>query len=835
MRLLHFPVLLLLFISCCDLLAQQTTIKGRVKEALTGSPVPFANVVLEGTTKGTTTDFDGYYTLSTSDPSESLVVTYIGFIRKAKPIEKGKDQVIDFQLEEEVVKLEGVTVIAGENPAFPILRNVVSRKDQNNKRNIKAYQYESYTKIEVDVSNMSDRFKDRKLVRKVSSVLDSIEVVAGEDGEPVLPIFMSEAISNYYFKNNPKLQYEHVLKTKISGVGIEDGSFTSQIIGGTFQEYNFYQNWINIFGKDFASPIGDFSKATYEYDLVDSVYLDSIFTYRLDFWPKRDQDLAFQGTMWIAKDEYALKRIDAFVNKSANLNFIRRLKIQQDLVPIDEGMGWIPVKTRVVVDAIGIGKDATGLLFKFYTSLRDIQVNNPHPDDFYLQPIKTDINVRDYDVTYWETNRHEALSATEVNVFRMIDTLKTIPTIKTATDLVKIAGTGYYDVGKFDLGPWWLLWANNDVEGVRLGMGGRTNEKFSKKVEFWGDAAYGLRDQEWKYGGGANFILSREHWTVLGINHRKDIDPVWIVNDDALTSPLFRSFSKFGTLQHPFMHYTNAINFQSTPFKGLTTKVSLKYQYFEPLKEFGYKEQQDRTDSPIGSSFQTSEIGFELRYARDELVGVNDNSQVNFGTIRSPVISLKYTAGLDNTFGSDFSFHRLTGKLVKKVRMGGIGSGNIRIDGGYIFGQVPYPLLKTHIGNEYPVYYSYAFNQMDFFEFVSDSYVELKYRHQFEGLILNKIPLMKKLKWRLVGNANFAMGSVRSENLEEINVLVDKCDGTQRLPFTTFDGAKPYIELGGGIENIFKFFYFGIMQRMTYLGRPNVRKTGLIFGVQFIL
>lgn len=825
---------LLLITVSCTCFAQNTVIKGRVKEALTGTPIPFANVVMTGTTVGTTTDFDGYFSLTTSNPSDSIEVSYIGFINRSKAIEKGKSQSIDFQLEEDVVNLDGVTVFAGENPAFPILRNVVRNKDNNDKRKLDAYEYETYTKIEIDINNMSDGFKQRKLVKKVRSVLDSIEIIAGEDGEPVLPIFISEAISNFYFKKRPRLQHENIIKTKISGVGIEDGSLTSQVIGSTFQEYNFYTNWVNILEKEFASPIGDFWKANYEYDLIDSMYIDDVFVYRLEFWPKREQDLAFSGTMWIAKEGYALRRINASVNRKANLNFVRRLKIQQDLLPT-EGGPWIPEKSRVVVDFIGIGKDPTGFVAKFYSSFKDIKVNDPKPDVFYRHPIKMEEDVRDWQQSYWDAKRHEPLSDTEITVFEMIDTLKKIPTIKTITDFVTILGSGYWDVGKVDLGPYWLLFANNDIEGVRLGMGGRTNQNFSRKVVLKGDFAYGFGDDEIKYGTGVDFILSRKRWTVLGVEHRKEVDPVWVVNDDGLNSTAFRSFARFGDLETPFRHYTTALRFQTTPSKGLTTIVGLKQQNFTPLKQFTFFERPGDNESPLGTSFETSEVNLEVRYAKDELFIIDDNNRMSLGTIRSPRISIKYAAGLNDLLGSDFDYHRLTFRIDKNVRMGGLGVSRVQLDAGYIFGQIPFPLLKTHVGNEFPVYYPFAFNQMDFFEFASDRYVELKYFHRFEGLILNKIPLMKKLKWRLFGIANMALGSVRDENLGEINPTVTDADGNEDLPFTTFEGAKPYAEVGGGIENIFKFFYVGAVQRLSYLDRPGIQKTGIIFGIQFIL
>ncbi len=814
--------------------AQQTIVTGRVKEALTGTPIPFANVIFKGTTTGTTTDFDGFYALESKNATDSIEVSYTGYVKRAKAISKSQSQAIDFQLEEDVVNLEGVTILSGENPAFPIMRKMVDNKKKNDKRSLDAYEYESYNKIEIDINNMSEQFTQRKLVQKVKSVLDSIEVIAGDDGEPILPIFISEAISNYFFKKKPRLQYENIIKTKISGVGIKDGSLTSQVIGSTFQEYNFYNNWVNALDKEFASPISDFWKANYEYDLADSLYIDDLFVYRLEFWPKREQDLAFTGTIWIAKDNYALRRIDATVNKSANLNFVRKLKMQQDLLPTESG-AWIPEKSRVAVDFIGLGKDPTGFVAKFYTSFRDIKVNQPLPDAFYQQPLKLEEDAREWTHEYWDKNRHEPLSATEITVSHMIDTLKSIPSIKTITDFVTIIVSGYWDVGNIDLGPWWLLWANNDIEGVRLGFGARTNQKFSKKVVLKGDIAYGIRDQEFKYGAGVDFILSRKRWTVIGFEHRKEINPVWAVGDGALNSTAFRSFARFGDLETPFKHYATEFKFQTTPSKGLITQVGFKQQDFTPLKQFSFFEQPGSDDATLGTSFETSEVNIEVRYAKDELFVIDNNDRLSLGTIRSPRITLKYSAGLNDLLSSDFGFHRLSLRSDKNVRMGGLGVSNLQIDGGYIFGQVPFPLLKTHIGNELPAYYDFAFNQMNFFEFASDQYVELKYLHHFEGFILNRIPLMKKLKWRLVGIANFAWGSVRNENLGEINPFVTNYDGDQVLPFTTFDGAKPYAEIGGGIENIFKFFFIGSVRRITYLDRPDIQKTGIIFRLQFIL
>src|SRR5690606_39701119 len=274
----------------------------------------------------------------------------------------------------------------------------------------------------------------KKLVQKITQVLDSVERIAGEDGKPILPMFISESVSKFYFRDNPQLRYENILKSKVSGIGVEDGTLVTQFIGSSFQEYNFYQNWLNIVTKDFVSPIADGWRLYYEYDLTDSVYIGNDFCYRLDFFPRSSQDLAFTGTIWITKNEYALKQVDVTVGKQANLNFVEKIKIQQELEPTADG-AWLPVKNRVLIDVSELTNASAGMLAKFYTSNKNFIVNKPHSPSFYENPIvlAEDSRIKETD-DYWDEVRHEPLSETEKNVYRMIDTLQNIPVVKTYTD-----------------------------------------------------------------------------------------------------------------------------------------------------------------------------------------------------------------------------------------------------------------------------------------------------------------------------------------------------------------------------------------------------------------
>jgi hypothetical protein len=815
----------------------QTIVKGKVTDANSGDPLPFVNITLKGATTGTTTDFDGNYSIRITPAVDTIVASYIGYKTRKKRIEKNVSQVINFQLEEEITTLQEVVFDAGENPAFAIMRNVVRGKDKNDKRKLTAYEYDTYTKVEIDVDNMTDKFRKRKVIKKITQVLDSVERIAGEDGKPILPLFISESVSKYYFRDNPQLRYENILKSKINGVGIEDGSLVTQFIGTSFQEYNFYQNWLNIVGKDFVSPLADGWRLYYNFDLTDSVYIGKDFCYRLDFTPKSPQDLAFTGTIWITKAEWALRQIDAAVGKQANLNFIEKIKIQQELELTNDG-AWIPVKNRVLIDVSELTNFSAGMLAKFYTSNKNIVVNKPHDPSFYEQPIVMAEDARLNETEeYWDTLRHEPLSATEKSVYKMIDTLQSIPVVKTYTDIIKIAVNGYYTSGKLLLGPYISLFAYNNIEGFRLQGGFKTNISFSKKWVLGGSLGYGFKDERFKYSGFVQRILSRDKWTTVSFRMRSDLGRVGIDDEALADNYLFLAAQRFGRFRRGYYFDESRFNFQRELFKGFTQRVAFRYTTFKPVFNFGYYQQPEDSNSPILNSYENSELIIESRYAKDELFILNDNDRLSLGTSRWPVITLRYTHGFKGILGSEFDYDKLRLMINKRIRFGPLGTGYMNLAGEYVFNTLPYPLLSMHLGNQTALYTGLTYNLMDYGEFISDRFASLQYHHHFEGFLLNRVPVMRKLKWRLVGTANMIYGgmSQRNKNL----IAATTSSGEDTLPVGFLSHGKPYVELGYGVENIFKFLRVDFFHRLSYLDKtpekPNPRKFGILFSFQFNL
>ena len=703
----------------------------------------------------------------------------------------------------------------------------------NDKRRLAAYEYDTYTKIEIDVDNLTEKFKQRKVIQKITQVLDSIDIIAGEDGKPILPVLITESVSKIYYRDNPTLRYEHILNSKINGLGVEDGTMVTQFVGSSFQEYNFYQNWLNIVSKDFVSPIADGWKLYYEYDLVDSLYIGDYYCYRLDFFPKSPQDLAFTGTIWITRDGYALKQVDATVGKQANLNFVEKIKIQQELEPA-EGGAWLPVKNRVLIDVGELTNYSAGMLAKFYTSNKNFVINKPYEPSFYQQPIimAEDARMNETD-EFWDSLRHEPLSQTEKSVYKMIDTLTQIPVVRTYTDLIKIFVGGYYSVGKIEVGPYVSMLAVNNIEGLRIQPGFKTNIKFSDKWVLGAQLGYGFGDNRFKYMGYVQRILSRHRWTTLSVRARSDLGRVGIDEETVGDNFLLLASQRFGVFRRGFYMNEVRADFKRELFKGFTQRVGARYFTFDPTFNYAYyNTPNDIPNSELRQRYATSEIILESRYARDELFIQSDNDRYSLGTTRWPIITLRYTKGFKGIVNSDFDYQKLRLSLYKRIRFGPLGVGYMNLMGEYIFGTLPYPLLGLHLGNQTPVYSSVTYNLMNYGEFISDHYATLQYQHHFEGFLLNRIPLMKKLKWRLVATANVIYGGIRPSNID-INAPVTP-DGAATLPFGYFDN-RPYVELGYGVENIFKFFRVDFIHRMSYLGNPDARKFGVVFGFQFDL
>ena len=272
-----FILCTLYFVLCTFFSFSQTTkINGKVTDAETKQPLPFVNIAFKNSKIGTTTNMDGHYSIETYYPTDSLIASFIGYQPVKKKVKKDIAQVINFELKTGSIELAEIVIKAdkkAENPAHPIMRGVIEHKDANNREKLSAYQYEAYNKIEFDLNNIDEKFKQQKVLRPFTFIFDYVDTSEAKD---FLPIFITETMSDYYYKKTPRSQKEIIKASRISGIKNES---VSQFMGDMYQNVNIYDNYIVVFGKSFIRPVTDFWNMTYNYYLMDSMFIDNKWCY----------------------------------------------------------------------------------------------------------------------------------------------------------------------------------------------------------------------------------------------------------------------------------------------------------------------------------------------------------------------------------------------------------------------------------------------------------------------------------------------------------------------------------------------------------------------------
>jgi hypothetical protein len=824
--------LIVAFLMCVvsnPLLAQKTVVKGKIIDAETNAPMAFASVYFTGTTIGVTSDFSGNFEISTTEKVDSVTATFMGYESYTRAIVRGTTNTLKIELVSSAKTVKRTVINAKVNPAIRIIRKVQRNKDKYNKSNLNAYEYESFTKIQIAVNNISEKYKEKKFIKKIGTMFDTISYLSEDRDKAVLPVFISEVLSDFYFVNRPDRVKEVIKASNVKGVGVDDGSFVSQLLGSTFQQYNFHDNILPILSKNFVSPISMHSLSFYDYRIVNKDYTEDIPVFQIEVKPKNSLDLAFEGYIWVQDSTFALKRVSLSVPKAANLNFVEKLKITQEYVLTDAGI-YIPNKSRILIDIAELSKQSAGMIALFTTSQKNIKVNQPKDAKFYDYPVETVEGFTEKSDTFWDNHRHEPLSVDEQRVVDRIDTLSNLPVIKTWVEIVNIAVDGYKKVGKFGVGPYVFLWGFNNLEGHRFRLGFLSNEDFSKKWILKGYGAYGLRDEKFKYMGKVEHILSRKRWTSIGIQRKSDVEQIGVNDQDYDVSNLFTALSISNANQLNRVD-ENKVWFHSEFKKGWSARVTLKtkdYQ-FEKVNDFNFKYYQNVSDTnSLTSNFATSEASVELRFAPREYFLSNENSRVRVAKKGDLVMSVRYTHGFKNVLDGDFNYDKIRGKLYYGLDFGYLGRTDMEFTVSKVFGNLPYPILNVHRGNESAIYGTRTYNLMNFFEFISDESVSLFAEHHFNGAIMNRMPLMKKLKWRLVLQGKGVYGSMTHAN-RRLTPSIDS-DGNELSNFNLLN-KKPYGEMGFGIENIFKIFRIDALHRLTYWDLPNSDK----FAVKFSL
>jgi hypothetical protein len=530
------------------------------------------------------------------------------------------------------------------------------------------------------------------------------------------------------------------------------------------------------------------------------------------------------------------------ISPNANLNFIARLKIQQEQLPTITGH-WIPTKTRAIVELSRFTENTSGFVAKMYRANSNIIVNQPKPDNFYDVAVERQSEDITKDTNYWNNNRPEKYTATEQHMYKMIDSVKNLPIVHTYTEIIQLITEGYYRTPKVDFGPYGFLLNYNQVEGFRTRIGFKTNQFFSRNWYYRGYVAYGFEDKQWKYGLGVETILDHKKWSTIGIHYKNDNDILGVtdpssapmINFGAGNNPVFGALN----MASPLTRINRTVDYRLVYLKQLnrdfTIRLSAQNTYFKPLGNFKFAylidENKPASNGNISETFTYTAATVDLRFAYKEVLMSKGNNRIRVKLAKAPVATLSYTRGFKGIANGNFNFDKIQLNLNQHITTGILGNADFSITAGKIFGRLPYPLLEVMRGNTTIIAADNNFNLMNLYEFVADEYAHFWYVQHFEGLFFNRIPLLKKWKLR-----NYALIKGAYGKLSEANKNIQPTTniyGVNYLPINEFKNNIPYAEVGYGVENLFRFVTLGMVHRLTYLNNTDVRKWGINLGLVF--
>lgn len=821
----------------------QTIIRGRVLDAKTKQPLPFVDVVLKGTYVGVSTDLDGQYFIQTRNPSDTIQVSFIGYKTLEERIIRETRQEMNFYMEEEGLQLESVTIVAEKgryrkkgNPAVELMRKVIENRDRNKMEAQDFYSYERHEKLELDLNNITDEFKDRKAFENFEflwSYLDTSTV----NGRIYLPVYIREILSTVHYRKDPQVKKEVRDAVKMTNFdeALDLESITSAI-DLLYQDVDLYENSIKLLDNDFLSPMAPWALNYYRFYILDTSYVNNKSAIHMAFIPRNKSFIGFTGDLYISNDDrYTLLKAVLGITKDISMNFVRDIKVVQEFDERDSI--YILTKDEITLD-MALAKGGMGIYASRYNIYTNHDFGPPKDDSVfdYTEEVTTLDDAYDKGQEYWQKNRLEELTQKQQGIYNMIDSLREVPAYRKFVYWTKVISTGYFPLGTLDLGKISSMYTYNPTEGSRFRLGLETSHDLTQRWQVRSYVAYGTRDKRIKYNGSVKYSFNEDYRKnprhfLYGAYQHDVIFPglklEFIDEANALTS-IRRG-------QANQMLFVDAWNIDYVNESGVGFfKLGLEQRQRKPYGTLEFFTNQDLDDDGILDSVEdvtTSEISLALEYSPN-------TKFIQQREMRTPIKSnhprfqLSYRAGLKTFLGGDYNYHNVSLQIKKRVPFSVLGRSEIQFEVGRVFGEgLPFVLLYIPQSNQAYSFQPTSFNTMNFIEFVTDKYVRLNVQHFFDGYIFNRIPLLKKLKLKEAISFKGIYGGLDDANDPRINndLLQFNADENGNPLTAPFDPRTPFIEWGVGVYNIFRFLRFDVIKRVNYLDRPNIEE---IFGVK---
>lgn len=813
----------------------QTKVGGIVVDEF-GEGVPFANILFKDSSEGTITNDDGRFYLESDSTYEILVVSYVGYDTKEIVLPQKVNYNMEIVLVEAAQQLNEVVVYTGKqskknNPAIEILKKVWAKKRENGVYKYKTYQYDKYEKVEFDLNTIDSSLIKSRMFRGLEFMFDDLDT-SRITGKTYLPMFLNEVFSKVYGDNQQKLTKEDVLGNKSSGFA--GNQAITAFVEDLYSDYDIYNNYLKFYDKSFTSPISKTGVDTYNYVLADSTYIDNKWCYNIIYYPRRKNELTFKGDFWIADTSFAVKKINMEVTKSANINWVKDIYIEQDFDVVSDSVFLLKRDYMLTDFAFSKKEDSRGVYGKRTTVYDNYNFNTDRPESFYKSESDPyDPRVFQRDSVFWSNARLERLNDDEEGIFQLLDTLKTVPKFRTYYDVVSILGSGYVEIDKWnlDIGDVYSTFGFNDAEGIRIRGGARTyfDQNDPWRIEAY--TAYGFEDKKFKYGISGKVLLDRKNRIILSGGNRRDIEQLGL-SLTSTTDVLGRSIASsslvsVGSNNRLTNINLSVLNLEIEPVKNLRFNVGTSFRTLSSAlpEEFSLAYVDPNSDTGISSEIKQFDINTSIIFTPGRRT-------IGYGVERSDIdddistIVLNYTKGSKGFLESDFDYERLQFSYTQPWQLGGFGRLLTSVELGKTFGEVPLGLLSVVPGNQTLFTIYNTFPNLDFYEFVTDTYATVHLEHNFNGRIFSRIPVIRNWNLREIIGVRAAWGSISDENIA--------LSSPTNIPLIAPNNT-PYWEYSLGVGNIFKIFRLDFNFRGNYLDAPNARSFGITgsFGFNF--
>ena len=841
-RKLYFVVALLL-VSTLQLMAQQK-ITGRVIDE-DGFAVSYASVQYRGHKIAVSSDSQGKFSIE-KHPGWVLTVSALSYKSQTISVNEKMD-FIEVKLKDDSHKLNEVVVKTKrgkysrkDNPAVELMRRVIAAKKKTDLGNHDYYQYDKYQKITLALNDLKKEQLEGKFFSKRQYLLDQVET-SPYNGKLTLPVSIDETVSQHIYRKDPKTEKDIIKGQQSNGIGqvIQTGEILNTALKDAFTDVDIYDDYVRLLQYPFPSPIGRTGISFYHYYIEDTVYVERDLCYHLQFIPANSQDFGFRGELYVLADSSLhVKKCNLYMPHNTDVNYVKNMKIEQEYTRLDNGE-WVLSKDDMIAE-LHVNSVLQDLLVVRNTRLTDYAFDELPKILFKGKAkVRHDMDAMNRDEAYWNKYRQVDLTKSESSMDSFIHRMENSKGFKYIIFFVKALMENYVEIGggtdgkksKFDLGPVNTYISKNFVDGIRLRLAGRTMAALNPHFFWDGYAAYGTKSNDWYTGNIFTYSLNKKKNSPFEFPMRnltfEVARDVTSPSDENLLHNKDNFFMTFraATQDEMFLYHRQKLAFTYETDWGFRFNTSLRFQ----------------SNRTVGNLHYYHLDGTEVKKIRmtDLNVGINYNPGVTYVNTKqqrlpinldSPEIGLSHTMGFKGFMGGLYHSNITKLSIYKRQWLGSWGYLDFHAIGQAQWNKVPFPMLILP-----PINLSYfeqesTISLMKDWEFLNDRQVFWALSWDMNGKLLNRIPLIKKLKWR----EWFAIKGVWGHLTDKNNPYLEKNQGDGRLfkfpKNSHVMNDTPYWECVAGVHNIFKFFSVEYVRRLTYLNNNNIDKWGIRFG-----